>query len=64
MTKPEYVKPHQVPFYYPVCRSQVYTLEKLGLIKTKSLRLPGNVRGTKLVLLESVRQYIESCPSK
>jgi hypothetical protein len=61
---PKWLKPGQVPDHYPLSRSQVYVLLNHGLIKSRTLRRPGNVRGTRLVLVESIEQFIESCPSK
>ena len=61
---PKYLKPAQVPNLYPMSRSQVYVLMNQGLIKSKMLRRPGNIRGTRLVLVESIESWIASCPSK
>jgi hypothetical protein len=62
---PRHLKPNQVPFYYPVfSRSQVYVHIGAGHFKTKMLRLPGNVRGTRVVFTESIEAYINSCSEK
>jgi hypothetical protein len=62
---PEWLKPGQVPFYFPVIgRAQVYVLMSRGMIISKTSRLPGNRTGTRMVNVESIRQYIENLPSK
>jgi hypothetical protein len=63
--KPEHLKPGQVPGHYPIfSRSQVYVHIGAGHFKTKLLRLPGNVRGTRVVLTSSIEAYINGCPEK
>jgi hypothetical protein len=63
--EPKYLKPGQVPFYYPIfSRSQVYVHIHDGNFKTKLLRRRGNIRGTRLVLVESIEAYIASCGEK
>ena len=47
-----------------ICRSTLYNLIADGVIKTKVIRRPGNARGIRLISVESLRDYIESCPSK
>jgi hypothetical protein len=63
-SNPKYLKPGQVPQYYPICRTQIYVLIKEGHVKSKVLRRPGNIRGTRLVLVESIEAYINSCPDR
>jgi hypothetical protein len=63
-SNPKYLKPGQVPRHYPIGRSQIYVLIKGGHVKSKMLRLPGNIRGTRIVLVESIEQFINSCPEK
>lgn len=43
---------------FGIKRPSGYTLEKLGLIETVSLRQRGHVRGIKLVSIQSVRSYL------
>ena len=43
---------------FGIVRTHAYLLEKHGLIKTVSLRRPGNARGVKLVYVASVRNYL------
>jgi len=66
MTQPKlkYLKPGKVPEHYPVSRSQTYVHIAAGNFKTRMLRLPGNVRGTRVVLTESIEAYINGCPEK
>jgi len=42
----------------------VYVHIGAGHFKTKMLRLPGNVRGTRVVFTESIEAYINSCSEK
>lgn len=61
---PEYIKAVHVSKFFPFSHSQVYQLLSRGVIKSHSIRLPGSKKGTRLVSVESIRQFIESCPSK
>lgn len=43
------------------CRSKLYQLATDGLIRSVSIRAPGQVKGTRLFHLGSVLDYIEKC---
>jgi len=51
-----------IEFYSGVTRSRMYQLAADGLIETRSIREPGQTRGTRLFNLRSILDYIESCP--
>jgi hypothetical protein len=42
-------------------RSKLYQLDALGKIDSRSIRQPGQVRGTRLFNLRSILDFIESC---
>ena len=42
-------------------RSKLYDLDQRGLIRSVSIREPGQVKGTRLFHLQSILAYIESC---
>lgn len=48
--------------YTGFSRSKLYELEGKGKITSKSIREPGQVRGTRLFNLKSILDFIESCP--
>lgn len=48
-----------VEFYSSVSRAKLYDLAAKGLIRTASLREPGQIKGTRLFDLQSVLGYIE-----
>ena len=43
------------------CRSKLYQLATDGLIRSVSIREPGQVKGTRLFHLQSILAYIEKC---
>jgi hypothetical protein len=53
-----------VEFYSGVTRSKMYELAGNGLIATRSIREPGQTRGTRLFNLRSLLDYIERCPQE
>ena len=61
--EPTYIRPAQAP-RYGVSRSTAYNWMNDGLIKSVVVRRPGNVRGTRLISVESLKALIESCPAK
>jgi len=64
-SNPKYLKVGQVPKHYPIFgRSNVYNHIRDGTFKSKLLRRPGNVSGTRIVLVESIEAYIASCSEK
>jgi hypothetical protein len=42
-------------------RSKLYELYALGKIESRSIREPGQIKGTRLFNLQSILDYIESC---
>lgn len=42
-------------------RSKLYELTSKGYIRSKSIREPGQVKGTRLFYLQSILDYIERC---
>ena len=54
-------KPGTVEHYTGLGKGKLYQLEKLGLVKTASLKPRGAVRGVKLFQLQSLLAYVESC---
>jgi hypothetical protein len=65
MTKidPVFIRPADGP-RYGVCRSTIYNWLADGVLKSKVIRRPGSKRGVRLIEVESLRAYIESCPEK
>lgn len=49
--------------HFGFSRTGYYGLMKAGLIESKSVLLPGKLKGVRLISYESVRAYIESLPS-
>ena len=64
ISDPEYLRPAQVPGRFNISRSLAYELISEGKIKSFVLRRPGNIRGARLVSVESIRAYIEGLPAK
>lgn len=48
----------QVEPYGNLRRGMLYSLEREGLIKTVSLRMPGKARGRRLIVLATLRAYL------
>jgi hypothetical protein len=44
-------------------RSKLYELDAKGKIRSKSIREPGQLKGTRLFNLQSILDFIESCES-
>jgi len=59
---PEYIRVEEVKARFGFSRSFAYDLMSAGLIKSKVLRRPGNIRGARLLSVESIRSYIEAQP--
>jgi hypothetical protein len=47
--------------YSGFTRSKLYELDAKGKIRSKSIREPGQVKGTRLFNLQSILDFIESC---
>ena len=45
-------------------RSKLYELDALGKIDSRSIRQPGQIRGTRLFNLRSILDFIKSCDAK
>ena len=50
--------------YCGFSRSKLYELESEGEIIGRSIRKPGQIRGTKLFNLRSILEFIERCGAK
>ena len=48
-------------FYSGFSRSKLYELYAHGKIESKSIREPGQIKGTRLFNLKSILDFIESC---
>jgi len=57
-------KPGQVEQFTGLGKGKLYQLEKMGLVKTASLKPRGAVRGVKLFQLQSLLDYVESCSNQ
>jgi hypothetical protein len=53
-----------VEHYSGFTRSKLYELAGNGLIATRSIREPGQARGTRLFNLRSILDFIERCPEE
>lgn len=60
----EFCRPGDLFRLFGIRRGQYYALEKAGLVKSVSLRRPGNTRGSKLVSVPSVRAYLHGLLQK
>jgi predicted DNA-binding transcriptional regulator AlpA len=58
---PEFIDAKGVREIFGISRSHAYRLSQEGLIKSVSLRPPGAIKGKRLWVVDSVRQYITSC---
>jgi hypothetical protein len=47
--------------YSGIGRSKLYELNAQGKIESRSIREPGQVKGTRLFHLQSILDFIESC---
>ncbi len=48
-------------FYSGITRSKLYDLYSQGKIVSKSIREPGQIRGTRLFNLQSILNFIDGC---
>jgi hypothetical protein len=60
---PEFVDLNGLEAGYGIGRSHAYLLIRDGAIKSISLRRGGNVRGKRLIEVESVRRFLSTCPA-
>ena len=58
---PVWIRPPKsgLEFFTGLSRSKLYSLGQSRKVKTRSLREPGQIKGTRLFLLKSVLDYIE-----
>jgi hypothetical protein len=57
--------PRSGPEHYTgFSRSKLYELKGEGKIASKSIREPGQIRGTRLFNLKSILDFIEGCPTE
>jgi hypothetical protein len=62
---PVWVRPPKsghLEFYTGLSRAKLYELAAGNRIVTRTLREPGQIKGTRLFLLSSVLGFIEACP--
>jgi hypothetical protein len=57
---PEWARPDDITKVFGIKRATLWALMKEGRIKSVSLRKRHQIRGTRLVNLESVREFIEA----
>ena len=58
---PEFVDYRGLRQLFGLSRSHGYSLIERGLVQSVSLRQPGRLRGKRLWVAESVREYLNSC---
>jgi hypothetical protein len=50
--------------YSGISRSKLYELDKKGKILSRSIREPGQIRGTRLFNLKSILDFIDACDTE
>jgi Helix-turn-helix domain len=60
---PEYIRPADAP-RFGISRSTAYNWIADGILKSKVVRRLGNMRGVRLISVESLRELIENGPEK
>jgi hypothetical protein len=61
---PVWIRPPRnggVEFYSGISRSKLYELAGKGRIESRSIREPGQIKGTRLFLLSSILNFIANC---
>lgn len=58
----EWIRIADVTPRFGIRRSKCFELLSSGAIKSRVIRNPGNVRGVRLISVESIRHFIESQP--
>lgn len=61
--KREWLRPNDVRHVFGIGRSKLYQLIGAGLIRSKSLKEPGQRAGTRLINYDSIAEYIERLPA-
>ena len=59
-SRPEWLRPTDVPKYFGVGSSKTYELIASGKVKSVSLRKRGQKHGTRLVSYDSLAAYLET----
>ena len=59
-SKPEWLRPKEIPKFFGIGRSKTYELISSGKVKSVSLRQRGQKHGTRLVSWDSLAAYLES----
>lgn len=59
-SRPEWLRPKDIPKYFGVGRSKTYELIASGKVKSVSLRKRGQKHGTRLVSYDSLAAYLET----
>lgn len=58
---PEFVDHHAAKAIFSLGRQQLYDLSEKGRIKSVSLREKGAIKGRRLWVTSSIRDYLNSC---
>ncbi len=58
--EPEFLRVKGVELMFGTKRGKLYALINEGKIKSKTLRSRGNVRGIRLIDIQSIREFINS----
>lgn len=58
----EWLSPKQAVRQFSISRSYLYLLMRAGHVKSRSLRVLGNIRGKRLISAESLRLFLHSQP--
>jgi hypothetical protein len=59
--KTEFIDANGLRMMFGISRSHAYALTAERKIRSASIRRPGSVRGKRLWLVDSVRDYLNSC---
>lgn len=59
-SRPEWLRPKDIPKYFGIGRSKSYELIASGKVKSVSLRKRGQKHGTRLVSYDSLAAYLET----
>jgi hypothetical protein len=55
---PHWLRPAQVPYYYGLGRSTIYSLMKRGLVKSVSVTKKNTIRGSRLISSASIDNFL------
>ncbi len=59
-SRPEWLRPKDIPKFFGIGRSKSYELIAAGKVKSVSLRKRGQKHGTRLVSYDSLASYLET----